>query len=222
MIRYILNLKIALITILAISNSIAKSLDDFPLWGSRWIVAEGNNKRIYPSVLPLIPSKIIVINFSNSTDPQDRMVDISWVNLQHKDWWGTAEVVQKALNDLKKRPMSIPFNKINTDSAITIAYQPFDDTLWSINEAIIEEFNMDLITPKRFKEKKKRSEKVVQGLTQLRSEISDKSAYTKSNLPHVRRPITAADKQEFTLYGVNRMRNISITANRHRKNLLLM
>ena len=62
---------------------------EFPLWGSKWVIAEGNNKRVYTSVLPLKPRKLAIIDF-----PADKSCIKCWyVNLDLKDYWGTSEIL---------------------------------------------------------------------------------------------------------------------------------
>lgn len=195
----LISIPMILFIILFSSDLKGKNVEQFPLWGSSWLVADGNNKRIYPSVLPLIPEKIIRIDFMPLSDPYKRAI-VYWENYSHKDYWGTAEITNGFGKRLGKQKKEIV--RINKDEGIDIAYQPFDDTLWSINEAIIEEFNNEYDYAQKIqgKEEKIYRKGSAWGLTQLRAEIQDKSAYTKSKpAAWVRRHITAADKQEFTL-----------------------
>ncbi len=46
-------MKFSLFIITFVGFIYAQALNSFPLWGSSWVIAQGNNKRIFSSILPL-------------------------------------------------------------------------------------------------------------------------------------------------------------------------
>jgi hypothetical protein len=46
-------IKSAFLALLLSVSVFSQTLNNFPLWGSSWVVAQGNNKRIFSSILPL-------------------------------------------------------------------------------------------------------------------------------------------------------------------------
>ncbi len=70
-------MRIVILTVLVLVNQgFSQSLSSFPLWGSSWVVAQGNNKRIFPSALPLKPDKVVLFDFQSP-----KFVTIYYANL---------------------------------------------------------------------------------------------------------------------------------------------
>jgi hypothetical protein len=178
---------------------ISKPITEFPLWGSTWIVADGSNKRIYPSVLPLIPAEIAVVRFVD--DGFKKQVAVSWANLNYKDYWGTAEVVKDIETQIANKTIFIKIDSINARKGVDIAYQTYNDTVWSLNKAIIDSFGNNKYS---FAEKVQGTVRTTydrprDGIERLNKEITDGTGYTKSK-PSVwlRRGKNMNDMQDFT------------------------
>lgn len=105
--------------------------DEFPLWGSTWVVAEGINPRIYNSVLPLRPKKVVVIRF----DAYERDVEMQYANLQHRDYRSTAELIHDIMEQCDQNEVVVPEAYINDIDApqcrIIMKKRDIVDTLWS-------------------------------------------------------------------------------------------
>ncbi|MBN2436254.1 MAG: hypothetical protein JXK07_13395 [Spirochaetes bacterium] len=125
-----------LIVIVSLSWSItAQNLSSFPLWGSSWIVAQGNNKKIFPSALPLKPCKLAIIEFKSN-----RSIALAYANLNHRTYRCTAELVEDIKLQMKKNTVEVPFESILTGGIVNISYRLFDDTLWTGDPNILDYF----------------------------------------------------------------------------------
>lgn len=82
----------------AATDPVAVDWRKFPLWGSTWIVADGINPRIYPSVFPFTPKTVMKLKFNATAT--DTSVDIYWAKLNWRDFGGTAETVDYVLQYL--------------------------------------------------------------------------------------------------------------------------
>lgn len=87
-------------TFLAVASCGAMELEQMPLWGSDWIIAQGVNERIYPSALPLVPNVVVYASFKNKYGG-DLRVEVRWANCQHREFRSTAEVVDYILNEFR-------------------------------------------------------------------------------------------------------------------------
>ncbi|MBN1292358.1 MAG: hypothetical protein JXB48_11010 [Candidatus Latescibacteria bacterium] len=104
----------------------SQNINEFPLWGSSWIVAQGNNKKIFPSVLPLMPDKIAIVQFKS-----DKSLFIAYANCNHRTYRCSAELVEEIDIQFEKNRVLVPFDSILTGNTVNIAYKPFNDTVWT-------------------------------------------------------------------------------------------
>lgn len=200
MTRYTL-VKLILFIILSTSESLCKQIEDFPLWGSSWVVADGSNQRIYPSVLTLIPSELCVIEFINETTNTKKKVKLHWSNYKKKDYWGTAEITGNVDRDLSSNQIKIEFDDINKHKGIDIAYQTYNDTLWTVNNEILRSFREEGYdyAEKTQGNVKKTYIRFGGGEEALKTELTDESGYSKEK-PYawVRKQKTYNEREKFT------------------------
>jgi len=203
MIRSIFVLILMIITTLFTSELKAKNIDQFPLWGSSWIIAEGENPRIYPSVLPLTPKLVIQLNFSSLK----QYVDIQYYNLNHRDYWGTSDVVDATLavmdrNRIKNHYQRISTNNINDKNGLDIHYQIYNDTVWTLIPAILDLFQKEGFTWCKITQGTKVTEyeRWSGGERALRQELENKTGYSKEKpAAWVRRVKSPDDVMNFKL-----------------------
>ncbi len=106
---------------------------NFPLWGTTWMIMQGENQRVlYPSVSPLEPKSVIQIQFGF---PKTYRSILNWANLNHHDYAVTSEVMTDIKNQFSKNVIPIT-NYDKDDSKITIYYKNYDDTVYSCDEAL--------------------------------------------------------------------------------------
>lgn len=127
-------LTLSIVSFSSVSNS--QNLSNFPLWGSTWFIAQGENQRVlYPSVSPLEPRSAILVQF---TGQQPHSVVLRWANLNHRDYAVTSDLLSDIKAQLISRPhLAVSQTEINRQSYVDINYQTFDDTTWSCDEAIL-------------------------------------------------------------------------------------
>jgi len=119
-----------IIILCLVSLVFPQNIEDFPLWGSAWIVAQGNNKKVFTSALPLRPEKLAIIHFSSI-----QSIKISYANLSHRLYRCTAELVEDIKHQIERNRVVVP---IDSTDIINIAYQPFNDTIWSGDRDLVE------------------------------------------------------------------------------------
>lgn len=119
-------IKGSLLISVAIATSFSQNLSNFPLWGSSWAVAQGDNKNIYASALPLVPEKIAIMDFSSR-----KGVTVSWANLCNRGYKSTADLLDDIRNQMQKSYKYIAYSDIGKGNLIDIVYNPFNDTVWS-------------------------------------------------------------------------------------------
>lgn len=126
---------ITLIIIILISITFSQNIKEFPLWGTNWVIAEGINKRVYPSIIPLQPKKIVSVEFREDMDS----VIIEYANFMHRQYAGSWDVLKDFNKQVAKNRVAVPFDSINTRyGKLHIQYQPYNDSVWSLHKAIIE------------------------------------------------------------------------------------
>jgi hypothetical protein len=130
-----MNLKIIIFLLLFAFCTFSESLNGFPLWGSSWIIAQGNNSKIFPSVLPLRPDKLALLEFNSN-----KSITLHYANLDHRTYRCTSELIDDVKSQFDSNVVSIPYDSIFTGSHINISYQPFNDTVWSGDENVIDYF----------------------------------------------------------------------------------
>lgn len=119
--------------LLLITFSISsQNLNTFPLWGSSWVIAQGQNKQIFPSVLPLKPCKLALIEFNSN-----KTIFMSYANLNHGSFRCTAELLDQIRSQFQINTIQLTYDSINSGKIINIAYQPFNDTVWTGDKDII-------------------------------------------------------------------------------------
>jgi len=101
--------------------------DNFPLWGSSWIIAQGDNQKVYPSVLPLRPKVIALVQFHEDKST----ITYSYANLNHRTYRGSYEVVDDIKNQFNTTKTTITNTTSQSEYKIAVSYQPYNDTLWS-------------------------------------------------------------------------------------------
>lgn len=117
-------------------SAFSENLNSFPLWGSSWIVAQGRNSRIFPSALPLRPDKLALIDFRSN-----KSVTVRYANLNHRTYRCTAELVEDVRTQFELNSVELLFDEIVTGSVMNVAYQPFDDTVWTGDPEAVDHFN---------------------------------------------------------------------------------
>jgi len=112
-----MNKKIIFIGILIFNMLSALPLKDFPLWNSVWIVGEGENKWIYPSVARFRPEKVALIKFNEySKDSQAIAAEIQYANLQTCDpMYSTAAAIDEMMKQFTADKYEILTNKYKKD-----------------------------------------------------------------------------------------------------------
>ena len=65
------SIKAVLVFLLCAAGTFAidAKLATFPLWNSSWIICQGENPRIFPSVSPMVPKSIAMVTFINQQIP---------------------------------------------------------------------------------------------------------------------------------------------------------
>jgi len=113
----------------------------FTLSESAWIVAQGNNQRIYPSVLPLRPNKVAIVQFKS-----ENSLYIAYANLDHRTYRCSAELVEDIKKQFDKNRISINQSDPAMADIININYAPYNDTVWTADGAVTKFFkNYDRI-----------------------------------------------------------------------------
>lgn len=119
-------LKKFLFVVVLSSMGYTQSISTFPLWGSTWVVAQGDNKNAYASVLPLAPEKLAIVDFSDTGK-----VTVYWANLTLRGYKSTADFVDDITKQIGKNSRTIAKDSIGQGNLIDIAYNPYNDTVWS-------------------------------------------------------------------------------------------
>jgi hypothetical protein len=125
------SLKLSLLVIAAISTAFPQNPGNFPLWGSSWVVAQGDNKNIYASALPLVPEKLAIMDFSSR-----KGVTVSWANLCKRGYKSTADLLEDIKTQTQKNSKFIACSDIGKGELIDIVYNPFNDTVWSGDDEV--------------------------------------------------------------------------------------
>lgn len=124
-------LQVVLIT----KSSFSQDLNGFPLWGSSWVVMQGENQRVrYPTVSPLEPKSAILVSFVNLGN--QKKVWLQWANLNQNDYAVTSEVENDIEIQFSKHKNVVDFKELNKSFGVDINYQVFNDTTWSCDEAL--------------------------------------------------------------------------------------
>jgi hypothetical protein len=137
-----------LVILLSASSTIAQSLADFPLWGTTWLIAKGQNHCIYPTFSKAcIPTHVVSIVFPQY--PQNQYIaskvgfSVSWANLNHKYYRCTAEVIDDIKKQFEANKSYLPFEKFiasvnnpDKDSAIAFKRRIVNDTVWSCEKSL--------------------------------------------------------------------------------------
>jgi hypothetical protein len=103
----------AILILLYSSQIQAFPLDSFPLWGQTWIVGEGENEWIYPSVARFRPNKVALIKFNEySEDSSAIAAEIQYANLQTCDpMYSTAAAIDEMMKQFTADKYEIRINK---------------------------------------------------------------------------------------------------------------
>lgn len=112
---------------------------DFPLLksGRMFLFAKGNNDRCYTSASPLRPTHVGLLEFMGSGT-----IKYSWANCNHHDYASTIELVDEIMKSLSKQK-EIGIEYLNQkESPVYIVKTTTKDTLWSIDEALINANSM--------------------------------------------------------------------------------
>ncbi len=126
-------MKIYLILIISFAYVSSKDFNNFPLWGTDWVVMEGKNERVLnPSVSPMEPNSVILVSFIYSS----KTVKLRYANLNQKDFGSTSFIYTDILEQFKTNQLIIETRQLNQDYGVDIHYQNYRDTLWSCDEAI--------------------------------------------------------------------------------------
>ena len=189
-----------LLLTLCLTTTSAKSLKSFPLWGSGWIIAQGENARIYTSVLPLSPKTIAKITFSNDKDK----VIIKYANLKHRDYWGTADVRDDILKQWStdSNTRETAYDSINSKYGILdIKYKTYDDTVFTLHKKMISLLQENHSYTAHIKQNgKEKSYRGSEGVNKLKKELQENRAYsTERHFGWIERPTTPEDKKIFTV-----------------------
>lgn len=126
----------ALLLCAAAAFAIDSKLATFPLWGSSWIICQGENPRIFPSVSLMVPKSIAMVTFYADQSSNTYLVSISWANCNNKDYVCTADLVADIMLQGMKNTVVVSDSAINKDSIINIAYQTYNDSVWSLDSAL--------------------------------------------------------------------------------------
>jgi hypothetical protein len=156
---------------------------------------------VYPSVLPLAPKNVCLVNFREASP---RYIEIWWVNLNWKDFYGTSEVMDLIMTSIQQGDHYLKVNAsdINNQKGIDIAYQVYDDTVWTVNQAILRAFKSDGFdhAEKRQGTEITEYDRSAGGEDSLNAEIMDSRGYTKEKpVAWLRRTKSLNDNQVFTV-----------------------
>ena len=116
--------------------AIDAKLATFPLWNSSWIICQGENPRIFPSVAPMVPKSIVMVTFVGDPTAKIYQVSLSWANCNNKDYACTADLVTDIVAQGMKNTVVVSDSAINNDSIINIVYQTYNDSVWSLDKAL--------------------------------------------------------------------------------------
>jgi hypothetical protein len=117
------------------------ALISFPLWGSSWVICQGDNDRVFPSVAPLRPKTIMHVTFQSSYTPENATiysVRIRWANCNHTDYACTADLLDNILYQFRRNDLTVSDTAINKDSVINIVYNTYNDTVWTLDKALAD------------------------------------------------------------------------------------
>jgi hypothetical protein len=116
--------------------AIDAKLATFPLWNSSWIICQGENPRIFPSVAPMVPKSVALVTFHANQASNTYLVSISWANCNNKDYACTADLVEDVVAQGARNTVVVSDSAINNDSIINIVYQTYNDSVWSLDKAL--------------------------------------------------------------------------------------
>lgn len=101
------------LSIITFGSVYALERKDFPLWGSTWVVGEGENKWIYPSAARFRPNKVALIKFNEYSDnDNDIAAEIQYANLQTCDpMYSTAAAIDEMMRQFNMNKYEIRTNQ---------------------------------------------------------------------------------------------------------------
>lgn len=166
---------------------VSEDLQDFPLWGSSWVVCDGEHKGIYRSSLPFSPEEALLVNFMRNK----RRIEIQWANLKGRQWNSTASVLDEISRQWNVNSTIVQIKKKKNGGAefwtkdlknrvAMISQEPYNDTLWTAHfqaEELLTKYGYLSVT---INVEDKETEYVGnQGVNLLREEIENGQAYTQ-------------------------------------------
>jgi hypothetical protein len=165
----------------------AQTVDDFPLWGSEWVVSDGQNNGVYRSSLKLAPKDIMKVHFSSDK----RSITVCWANCKQRQWNSTAQTlehIEKEWGSKKLTAKKIRFEdkwvfQASIDQKICypidINYQTYNDTLWTAHKQaflLMDRYGYRSVTIKVGEKETVYSD--WQGKLRLERELAEGPAYT--------------------------------------------